>query len=83
MGPFPQLSPEFVLRAQPAGGDGRGPRLAEMPQRPGWRHCARCSRARCGFAPAPYDALVRAGPRLAEAAEAMADCLPLERKVAP
>jgi hypothetical protein len=48
-----------------------------MPQRPGWRQLrALQSGARCGFAPAPYDALMRAGPRLAEAAEALADCLP-------
>jgi hypothetical protein len=32
----------------------------------------------------PYDALMRAGPRLAEAAEALADCLQaLDGKVLP
>jgi iron complex transport system substrate-binding protein len=85
MGPFPQLSPEFVLRAQPQLVMASTTNLAEMPQRPGWRQLrALQSGARCGFAPAPYDALMRAGPRLAEAAEALADCLQaLDRKVMP
>jgi len=76
MGPFPQLSPEFVLRAQPQLVMASTTNLAEMPQRPGWRQLrALQTGAHCGFAPAPYDALMRAGPRLAEAAEALADCL--------
>jgi iron complex transport system substrate-binding protein len=76
MGPFPQLSPEFVLRAQPEVVMAAAAALAEMPQRPGWRQLrALQTGAQCGFAPAPYDALVRAGPRLAEAAEALVDCL--------
>lgn len=76
MGPFPQLSPEFVLRAQPDLVMAAAAPLAEMPQRPGWRQLrALQAGAQCGFAPAAYDALVRAGPRLAEAAEALADCL--------
>jgi iron complex transport system substrate-binding protein len=84
MGPFPQLSPEFVVRAQPE---------LVMASSRTWPRC-RCARAgqlralqsgaRCGFAPAPYDALMRAGPRLAEAAEGLADCLQaLDGKVLP
>lgn len=85
MGPFPQLSPEFVLRAQPQLVMASSTNLAEMPVRPGWGQLrALQSGARCGFAPAPYDALMRAGPRLAEAAEAVADCLQaLDGKVLP
>ena len=85
MGPFPQLSPEFVLRAQPQLVMASTANLADMPGRPGWPQLrALQSGARCGFAPAPYDALMRAGPRLAEAAEALADCLQaLDRKVKP
>lgn len=76
LGPFPQLSPEFVLRAQPDVVMASAGHLAEMPQRPGWRQLrALQNGARCGFAPAPYDALMRAGPRLADAADALADCL--------
>jgi len=76
MGPFPQLNPEFVLRAQPALLMGSAAGVAEMQGRPGWNQLkALQRRATCGFAPAPHDALMRAGPRLADAAEALADCL--------
>ncbi len=76
MGPFPQLGPEFVVRAQPDLVMAAAAALAQMPQRPGWARLQALQRgARCGFAPLPYDALMRAGPRLAEAAEALADCL--------
>jgi iron complex transport system substrate-binding protein len=87
MGPFPQLGPEYVLRAQPDVVMAAQTALAAMPQRPGWRQLrALQSGASCGFAPAAWDALVRAGPRLAEAAEALADCvaaLPPEAGRAP
>lgn len=76
LGPFPQLSPEFVLRAQPDLVMAAQRHLDEMPRRPGWRQLqALQAGSQCGFAPASYDALVRAGPRLAEAAEVLADCL--------
>lgn len=76
LGPFPQLSPEFVLRAQPELVMASATNLAEMPQRPGWRQLRALQNGnRCGFAPGPYDALMRAGPRLADAAEALVDCL--------
>ena len=84
MGPFPQLGPEYVLRAQPDLVMAAQQHLAEMPQRPGWRQLrALQSGTTCGFAPAAYDALVRAGPRLAEAAEALADCLAALERVVP
>lgn len=76
MGPFPQLNPEFVLRAQPELVMASAAALATMAERPGWRRLrALADGARCGFAPEPYDTLMRAGPRLADAAEALADCL--------
>jgi len=76
MGPFPQLNPEFVLRAQPALVMASTAALAEMPGRPGW-HTLRALQQRqvCAFAPGPYDTLVRPGPRQGDAAEAIADCL--------
>ncbi|MFN8897170.1 MAG: hypothetical protein ACK5YM_03735, partial [Pseudomonadota bacterium] len=50
--------------------------LAEMPARPGWRGLrALAGGQACGFASGPWDTLVRPGPRLAEGAEAVADCL--------
>lgn len=76
MGPFPQLNPEFVLRAQPALVMGSTAAVAEMPGRPGWRSLQALQQGQvCAFAPAPYDTLVRPGPRLGDAAEAIADCL--------
>ena len=76
LGPFPRLSPEFVLRSQPDVVMASAAALADMPARPGWRNLRALQQgARCGFAPGPFDALMRAGPRLAEAAEALADCL--------
>jgi iron complex transport system substrate-binding protein len=76
MGPFPQLNPEFVVRAQPQLVMASARALAEMPSRPGWSAIAALRDHRsCGFAAAPWDTLVRAGPRLADGAEALADCL--------
>ena len=76
MGPFPQLNPEFVLRAQPALVMATAAAVAEMPGRPGWASLlALQQRQVCAFAAGPYDTLVRPGPRLGDAAEAIADCL--------
>ena len=76
LGPFPQLNPEFVLRAQPAFIVATQAAVGEMAARPGWMQLkALQQRHTCGLAPAPWDALVRPGPRLAEAAEALAACL--------
>jgi iron complex transport system substrate-binding protein len=76
LGPFPQLSPEFVLRAQPDIVIASAAALVEMPRRPGWNRLTALRDGRtCGLPPAVWDALVRPGPRLAEAAEAIAACL--------
>lgn len=81
LGPFPKLNPEFVVRGDPdviMVGDAD---FAGLADRPGWRHMRAMSAQRvCIFTPAQADVLVRAGPRLAEAAELMAQCL---RKVLP
>ena len=76
LGPFPKLNPEFVVRAQPELVMASERNLAEMAQRPGWGAISALRRQRsCGFAEARYEVLVRPGPRLAEAAELIADCL--------
>ena len=76
LGPFPKLNPEFVVRAQPDIIIGTVRAVAEMPARPGWGSLRALQAQRhCGFASEPWDALVRPGPRLAEAAELLADCL--------
>lgn len=76
LGPFPKLNPEFVVRAQPQIVMAAERALAEMPARPGWGtlHALR-EHMSCGFAPARWELLIRPGPRLAEAADIMADCL--------
>jgi iron complex transport system substrate-binding protein len=76
LGPFPKLNPEFVVKADPDVimiGDEHFTGLAG---RPGWAalRAAREQRV-CVFPPAQADILVRAGPRLAEAARLMAACL--------
>ncbi|MDD5028882.1 MAG: helical backbone metal receptor [Rhodoferax sp.] len=76
LGPFPLLNPEFVVRANPdvimvgdmnyAGFDGR----------PGWASIRAIQTQRvCVFSPAQADMLVRPGPRMAEGARLMAECL--------
>jgi iron complex transport system substrate-binding protein len=76
MGPFPQVNPEFVVRAQPdvimAGDSSR----IHMAQRPGWASLKAMQGQRiCSFKQAESDMLVRAGPRMAEGARLMAECL--------
>jgi iron complex transport system substrate-binding protein len=76
LGPFPKINPEFVVRAQPdiiMVGDSN---LADMTTRPGWQnmHAMRAQRV-CHFKSEESDVLVRAGPRMAEAARLMAKCV--------
>ena len=76
LGPFPKLNPEFIVRAQPDIIIGTVRAVAEMPLRPGWAGMRALQEKRhCGFVSEAWDALVRPGPRLAEAAELLADCL--------
>ena len=76
LGPFPQLNPEFVLRADPdviivAGRSAEGLVLY-----PGWA-AMRAVRAKrvCLLTPEQADVVTRPGPRLAEGARLMAQCL--------
>ncbi|MDD2546500.1 MAG: helical backbone metal receptor [Burkholderiaceae bacterium] len=76
LGPFPKLNPEYIVRANP---DliMVGQRNAEgMAQRPGW-HSIRALREQrvCIFPVEQSDVLVRPGPRMAEGARLMAQCL--------
>lgn len=76
LGPFPKLNPEYVLRAQPDIIMATRDNVSAMPGRPGWSSLkALQHRATCAFAPAPYELLIRPGPRLGEAATQLADCL--------
>lgn len=76
MGPFPKLNPEFVVRAQPDVLMAAARAVDEMPRRPGWGAIGALAQGRhCGFPAGRYEFLVRPGPRLAEAAEVIAECL--------
>ena len=76
LGPFPQINPEFVVRAQPdvilAGRSAE----AALRQRPGWAQLPAVRAQRlCLLTPEQSDVLVRAGPRMAEGARLMVQCL--------
>ena len=76
LGPFPKLNPEFVVRAQPDIVMALQTNLADMPKRPGWAALRALQRGQtCGFRSERYEVLVRPGPRMGEAALALADCL--------
>jgi iron complex transport system substrate-binding protein len=76
LGPFPKLNPEFVVRTQPDIVMAVQAGVAEMPRRPGWSSLRALRAGRtCAFPSATYDLIVRPGPRMGEAAAALADCL--------
>ena len=76
LGPFPKLSPEFVVRAQPDVVMANVRSVADMPKRPGWSALRALKlRRTCGFEPQRYEVLIRPGPRMGEAALVLADCL--------
>ena len=81
LGPFPKISPEFVVRANPQI-IMIGKRDAEgLAQRPGWDKITAIAEQRvCVFTEAQGDVLARPGPRMAEAAQAMADCMTMKSK---
>ena len=84
LGPFPKINPEFVVRAQPdliMVGDSS---FAEMATRPGWQnmHAIRSQRV-CHFKAEESDVLMRAGPRMDEAARLMVQCLINKARTTP
>jgi iron complex transport system substrate-binding protein len=76
LGAFPKINPEFVVRANPdvimvGDSDSQG-----MNNRPGWAAIKAVKDKRvCIFKPDDADVLVRPGPRMAEGALLMAQCL--------
>jgi iron complex transport system substrate-binding protein len=76
LGPFPKLNPEYVVRANPdviMVGDRN---YAGLEGRPGWSNIRAVRERRiCIFTPEQSDVLVRPGPRMAEGARIMAQCL--------
>jgi len=76
MGPFPKLNPEYVVRADPQLIMGSERSLQGLPKRPGWGAIGAVKTGRiCRFTPEQSDMLVRPGPRMADAARLMAQCL--------
>ena len=76
LGPFPKLNPEYIVRANP---DliMIGQRSADgLMTRPGWQSIRALREQRvCIFPTEEANVLVRPGPRMAEAARLMAQCL--------
>jgi iron complex transport system substrate-binding protein len=76
LGPFPKLNPEFIVRANPEL-IMIGQRSADgLAARPGWQSMRALREQRvCIFPPEEADMLVRPGPRMAEGARLMAQCI--------
>ena len=76
LGPFPMLNPEYVVRANPDVIMVSDYSDAALAARPGWAGLRAIALQRvCVFTPAQADVLVRPGPRMAEGARLMAQCL--------
>lgn len=76
LGPFPKINPEYVVRAQPDIIMASENNFADMATRPGWQNLRAMQAQRiCNFKKEDADVLVRAGPRMAEAARLMAQCM--------
>ncbi len=83
-GPFPKINPEFVVRAQPDIIMLADSSRQTMLLRPGWKSLQAVKQDQlCVFDQASADVLVRAGPRLAEAAQLIVGCLQSLAKAAP
>ncbi|WP_353395185.1 helical backbone metal receptor [Hydrogenophaga sp. 5NK40-0174] len=81
LGPFPKLNPEFVVRADPDIIMVGRRNFDGMTARPGWQRMRAVKQGRiCVLPDAMSDTVVRPGPRMAEGAEALADCI---RRFAP
>ena len=76
LGPFPKLNPEYVVSKDPdliMAGDSA---TQDMLAYPGWRRMRAVRKQRvCQFSLAERDVLVRAGPRMGEAAKIMQRCI--------
>ena len=75
LGAFPKLNPEFIVRAQPDIIIAADRQVKLMASRPGWRGLKALQGRSCGFATERYELLIRPGPRMGEAALAIAECL--------
>ena len=76
MGSFPQVNPEYVVKANPQI-IFMGERAAtDLKTRPGWQRIEAIQQHKiCSFSPEQSDIVVRSGPRIPEAADLMVACL--------
>ncbi len=76
LGAFPQINPEFVVRANPDVIITAAQAAPQLAQRPGWAALSALRTGRvCALPSHEFDALVRPGPRLGEAADILVACL--------
>lgn len=75
LGPFPKLNPEFIVRARPDIIMATDRQVQSMASRPGWSGLTAIRGRSCGFVKDRYELLIRPGPRMGEAALAIAECL--------
>ena len=76
LGPFPRLSPEFLLRAQPDVILLGNRSMQAATSYPGWNNLKAVKGGRvCVFGDEESYVIVRPGPRMAEAANLIVDCL--------
>lgn len=76
LGLFPAVNAELILQAQPQWIMGSAMEVAMMKHRPGWGRLQALSAGKvCAFEAHDIDTMMRAGPRLAQAAEAIVLCL--------
>jgi len=76
LGPFPRLNPEYVVRANPDLIMVGNRTMPAMVPYPGWTRIKAVREQRiCVFGIDDADVVVRPGPRMAEAARIMAQCL--------
>ncbi|HMS27960.1 MAG TPA: helical backbone metal receptor [Burkholderiaceae bacterium] len=76
LGVFPKINPEFVVQANPALIMIGRQEIKGMKERPGWTMMRAVRENRiCVFSSDENDVLVRAGPRMAQAAEIILKCI--------
>lgn len=81
MGAFPQINPEFVVRANPHWIVLAEPMAQSLARRPGWSNMVAVTSQRvCQLSAAQGHMLVRPGPRIGEAAQILAACFNQSKK---
>ncbi|MDO8719654.1 MAG: helical backbone metal receptor [Polaromonas sp.] len=76
LGPFPRINPEFVVRANPDLIMVGNRNVQAMASYPGWSSIKAVREQRiCVYSADESDVVVRPGPRMAEAARIMAQCI--------